>query len=229
MLYRTLAEIMGLAPGFCKGRGGSMHLRWAEAGALGTNAIVGGGVPLANGAAWACKRRGAGDVVFTFLGDGAVNIGAVPESLNLAALWSLPICFFIENNGYAVSTTVAEETRETRLSSRGGAYGIPALRVDGMDPVAVRLAAQMAPNAMRTGRRPVHHRGRGLSLLPPRRRTAGQRLRLPHQGRRGGLARARSADVPRTRHDRAPLAHRGRGREAARGAQAVSCRRSHPA
>jgi 2-oxoisovalerate dehydrogenase E1 component len=151
MLYRALAEIMGLAPGFCKGRGGSMHLRWAEAGALGTNAIVGGGVPLANGAAWACKRRGAGDVVFTFLGDGAVNIGAVPESLNLASLWSLPICFFMENNGYAVATTLAEEMREVRLSSRGGAYGIPALRVDGMDPVAVRLAAQMAVDAMRAG------------------------------------------------------------------------------
>ena len=151
MLYRALTEIMGLAPGFCKGRGGSMHLRWAEAGALGTNAIVGGGVPLATGTAWACKRLGAGDVVFTFLGDGAVNIGAVPESLNLASLWSLPICFFMENNGYAVATSVAEEMREVRLSSRGGAYGIPALRVDGMDPVAVRLAAQIAADAMRTG------------------------------------------------------------------------------
>jgi len=154
MLYRALAEIMGLAPGFCKGRGGSMHLRWAEAGALGTNAIVGGGVPLANGAAWACKRLGAGDVVFTFLGDGAVNIGAVPESLNLASLWSLPICFFMENNGYAVATALAEEMREVRLSSRGGAYGIPALRVDGMNPVAVRLAAQMAVDEMRAGRGP---------------------------------------------------------------------------
>lgn len=154
MLYRSLAEILGLADGFCRGRGGSMHLRWAEAGALGTNAIVGGGVPLATGAAWACKRRGEGNVAFTFLGDGAVNIGAVPESMNLAALWSLPICFFIENNGYAVSTTLSEETREGRLSSRGGAYGIPALRVDGMDPVAVRVATQMAVDAMRGGSGP---------------------------------------------------------------------------
>jgi 2-oxoisovalerate dehydrogenase E1 component len=154
MLYRSLAEILGLADGFCRGRGGSMHLRWVEAGALGTNAIVGGGVPLATGVAWACKRRAAGDVAFTFLGDGAVNTGAVPESLNLAALWSLPICFFIENNGYAVSTTLAEETREGRLSSRGLAYGIPALRVDGMDPIAVRIAAQMAVDEMRAGRGP---------------------------------------------------------------------------
>ena len=155
VLYRALSEIMGLADGFCKGRGGSMHLRWEEAGALGTNAIVGGGVPIANGVAWTNKRKGYGDVVFTFLGDGAVNIGAVPESMNLAALWDLPICFFIENNGFAVSTRLDEETRETRLSSRGIAYGIPALRVDGMDPVAVNLAAQEAVDMMRAGKGPV--------------------------------------------------------------------------
>ncbi len=171
LLRRTLAEIMGLSDGFCRGRGGSMHLRWAEAGALGTNAIVGGGVPFANGVAWARKRLGQGDVVFTFLGDGAVNIGAVPESLNLAALYDLPICFFIENNGYAVATTIEEETRETRLSSRGGAYGIPAFRVDGMDPVAVRLATEKALAIMRSGEGPAmiealvyrfFHQGGGL-------------------------------------------------------------------
>ncbi|MCC7116786.1 MAG: MFS transporter [Burkholderiales bacterium] len=155
VLYRTLAEILGLADGWCKGRGGSMHLRWVEAGALGTNAIVGGGVPPANGVAWARKRRGDGDVVFTFFGDGGVNIGAVPDSMNLEALWSLPICFFIENNQYAVSTTLAEETRETRLSSRGPAYGIPAWRVDGMDPVAVRLASAEAVAHMRAGHGPT--------------------------------------------------------------------------
>ncbi len=171
LLQKTLAEIMGLSQGFCKGRGGSMHLRWPEAGALGTNAIVGGGVPPANGVAWALKRHGKGDVVFTFFGDGAVNIGAVPESMNLAALWDLPICFFIENNGYAVSTTIEEETRETRLSSRGGAYGIPAFRVDGMDPMAVRLAVEAALEIMRAGDGPViieaelyrfYHHGGGM-------------------------------------------------------------------
>lgn len=154
-LYRTLAEIAGLSDGFCRGRGGSMHLRWVEAGAMGTNAIVGGGVPIANGIAWAQKRRGRGEVTFTFFGDGAMNIGAVPESMNLAALWGLPICFFVENNGYAVSTRLEEETKETRLSSRGGAYAIPAWRVDGMDPVAVRLATQMAVSHMRAGKGPT--------------------------------------------------------------------------
>jgi 2-oxoisovalerate dehydrogenase E1 component len=155
LLRRTLAEIMGLAEGFCRGRGGSMHLRWADAGALGTNAIVGGGVPFANGVAWARRRKGRGDVVFTFFGDGGVNIGSVPESLNLAALWNLPICFFIENNGYAVATTLNEETRETRLSSRGLAYGIPSFRVDGMNPVAVWAVAERAVELMRGGNGPV--------------------------------------------------------------------------
>ena len=155
LLYRTLAEILGLADGFCRGRGGSMHLKWAEAGAMGTNAIVGGGVPIANGLAWAKKRQGENRVVFTFLGDGAMNIGAVPESMNLAALYDLPICFFIENNGYAVATTINEETRETRLSSRGCAYAIPAFRVDGMDPVAVHLAAEKAVELMRSGKGPA--------------------------------------------------------------------------
>lgn len=155
VLRRTLAEIMGLADGYCKGRGGSMHLRWAEAGALGTNAIVGGGVPFANGVAWARKRKGLGDVVVTYFGDGGVNIGSVPESFNLAALWNLPICFFIENNGFAVSTTLEEETREVRMSSRGLAYGIPSYRVDGMDPVAVRVVMEKALKAMRAGKGPA--------------------------------------------------------------------------
>jgi len=155
LLYRALSEIMGLADGYCRGRGGSMHLRWAEAGAMGTNAIVGGGVPIANGYAWAKKRLGQGDVAFTFFGDGSSYIGSVSESMNLAALWQLPICFFIENNGYAVATKLSEQTRETRLSSRGGAYAIPAWRVNGMDPVAVRLASELAVAHMREGKGPT--------------------------------------------------------------------------
>jgi len=155
VLQRALAEIMGLAQGFCKGRGGSMHLRWDAAGALGTNAIVGGGVPLATGAAWSNKRAGTGDVVFSYVGEGGVHIGSVPEAMNLAALWDLPICFFIENNGYAVSTTVAEQTRETRVSARGLGFGIPSFRVDGMDPVSVRVATELALDIMRAGKGPT--------------------------------------------------------------------------
>ena len=152
---RTLAEILGLAQGFCRGRGGSMHLRWAESGNLGTNAIVGGGVPMAAGAAWAHKRAATGDVVYTYFGDGATNIGSVLETMNIAAAWKLPICFFIENNRYAVSTTVEESTAEIRLSSRGLAFGIPAFKVDGMDPLAVYLASLEANRIMRAGDGPT--------------------------------------------------------------------------
>ena len=152
---RALSEILGLAHGYCRGRGGSMHLRWAEAGNLGTNAIVGGGVPAAAGAAWAHKRAGTGDVAFTYFGDGAVNIGSVLETMNLAAAWKLPLCFFIENNRYAVSTHVEEATAEPRLSSRGLAFGIPAWKVDGMDPLAIYLATQAAVARMRAGEGPT--------------------------------------------------------------------------
>ena len=152
---RALAEILGLAEGFCRGRGGSMHLRWSEAGNLGTNAIVGGGAPLAAGAAFAHKRSGNGAVAFTYFGDGAVNIGSVLETMNLAAAWRLPLCFFIENNRYAVSTHVEEVTAETRLSARGLGFGIPAWRVDGMDTLAVMLATQEAMAVMRRGDGPT--------------------------------------------------------------------------
>lgn len=154
-IRRTMAEIIGLEEGFCGGRGGSFHLRWAEAGFQSSNAIVGGHIPLATGVAWANKHQGKGNVTFAYLGDGSMHIGEVQEAFNLAALYQLPICFFIENNGYAVSTTVEEQTRETRLSSRGCAYGIPAFRVDGMDPVAVKLATEKALEIMRNNRGPV--------------------------------------------------------------------------
>jgi 2-oxoisovalerate dehydrogenase E1 component len=152
---RAMAEILGLAQGFCKGRGGSMHLRWAESGNLGTNAIVGGGVPFAAGAAWAHRRTSSGDVAFTYFGDGAVNIGSVLETMNMAAAWKLPLCFFIENNRYAVSTTVEEATAETRLSARGLAFNIRSWKVDGMDPLAVYLATQEAMAGMRAGDGPA--------------------------------------------------------------------------
>jgi 2-oxoisovalerate dehydrogenase E1 component len=155
LLTRTLAEILGLAQGFCNGRGGSMHLRWEEAGALGTNAIVGGGVPQAAGAAWAHQQAGTQAVVITYFGDGAVNIGSVLETMNLAAAWRVPLCFFIENNQYAVATTVAESTAEPRLSARGGGFGIPSWKVNGMDPLAVHLATQQAVAYMRAGNGPT--------------------------------------------------------------------------
>ncbi len=155
MLQRTLAEILGLSQGFCKGRGGSMHLQWLEAGALGTNAIVGGGVPLAAGSAWANRHAATDAVAVTYFGDGAINIGSVLETMNLASAWKLPLCFFVENNGYAVSTTVQEATGETRLAARGQAFNIPSWTVDGMDPLAVHLAMSEALKHMRAGKGPT--------------------------------------------------------------------------
>ncbi|MPY55886.1 alpha-ketoacid dehydrogenase subunit alpha/beta [Streptomyces spongiae] len=155
VVERTLAEICGLERGFCRGRGGSMHLQWRDAGAMGTNAIVGGGVPQAAGFAWAHRQAGSDAVSVTYFGDGAVNIGSVLETFNLAAAWKLPVCFFIENNQYAVSTHVAEVTAEPRLSARGLGFNIPSWRVDGMDPVAVCLAMQEAVAVMRSGGGPT--------------------------------------------------------------------------
>lgn len=155
VLQRTLAEILGLAQGYCRGRGGSMHLQWLEAGALGTNAIVGGGVPMGAGNAWAQKHAGTTDLTISYFGDGAVNIGSVLETMNLASAWKLPFAFFIENNRYAVSTTVDEATGEPRLSGRGPGFGIASWRVDGMDPLAVHLATQEAAERMRAGEGPA--------------------------------------------------------------------------
>ncbi len=155
VLRRSMAEIAGLRDGYCHGRGGSMHLQWKDAGAMGTNAIVGGSVPFAAGFAYADKHAGTDNVSVTYFGDGAVNIGSVLETMNLAAAWKLPLCFFIENNQYAVSTTVQEATGDARLSARGLGFGIPSWRVDGMDTVAVYLAMQQACEHMRGGGGPT--------------------------------------------------------------------------
>jgi 2-oxoisovalerate dehydrogenase E1 component len=155
VLLRTLAEVCGLARGYSHGRGGSMHLQWKDAGAMGTNAIVGGGVPQAAGFAWAHRQAGTDAVAVTYFGDGAVNIGSTLETFNLAAAWRLPVCFFIENNRYAVSTTVEEATAEPRLSARGPGFGIASWKVDGMDPLAVHLAMREAVAHMRAGKGPT--------------------------------------------------------------------------
>jgi 2-oxoisovalerate dehydrogenase E1 component len=155
VLQRTLAEILGLAQGYCSGRGGSMHLQWFEAGALGTNAIVGGGAPMAAGNAWAQKHSGTDNITINYFGDGAAQIGSVLESMNLAAAWKLPVMFFIENNMYAVSTKSDEITADTRFSVRGQGFGIRSWRVDGMDPLAVHLAMKAAEEHMRSGEGPA--------------------------------------------------------------------------
>jgi 2-oxoisovalerate dehydrogenase E1 component len=144
MVTRSLAEIMGLTAGFAGGRGGSMHMRYDTAGIPGTSAIIGGNLPHAAGYAFADKVLKTGNISVSFFGDGTLMAGATYEAMNLAALYTLPAIFFLENNYYAVSTAVSEQTRETRLTSRGPMLGIPAIEVDGMDLIAVRRAMQDA-------------------------------------------------------------------------------------
>lgn len=143
-VYRFMAEIMGLEPGYCGGRGGSMHMRYAEAGVMGTSAIVGGNPPQAAGYGLADKILGRDNVSVAFFGDGATQNGATYEAINIAGAHRLPTIFFMENNMMGVSTRLEEVTRETRLSSRGAMLGVPSIRVDGMDIVAVHLAMKEA-------------------------------------------------------------------------------------
>ena len=155
VVRRTMAEIMGLAPGYCGGRGGSMHLRYAEAGFLGANAIVAGGLPLAAGAAYAEKQAGSGSVVVGFVGDGALHQGALHEALNMAGLWKLPLICFIENNLYAVATKVRDASAVQDLSVRAAAYDMDGYIVDGSDPVAIYRLVSHVAGGLRGGGRPA--------------------------------------------------------------------------
>ena len=155
VLYRTMAEIAGLKDGYCHGRGGSMHLQDKAVGAMGTNAIVGGAVPFATGFAMAHQLAGTDAVAVTYFGDGASNIGSTLEAMNIAAAWKLPIVFFIENNQYAVSTTVGESTADPRLSVRGLGFGIPSYRVDGQDVLSVKLLMDEVLGHVRSGEGPA--------------------------------------------------------------------------
>ncbi|MHA3904630.1 dehydrogenase E1 component subunit alpha/beta [Castellaniella sp. WN] len=150
-----MQEILGLSGGWTGGRGGSMHLRRAELGIMGTNAIVAGGLPIACGHAFAEKYRGSDKVMVSFFGDGAVHQGATHESMNLAALYRLPLIFFLENNHYAVSMSVEQSTYQTELLTRPQAHGIEAVKVDGMNPLAVWLAAGWARDYIAREQRPV--------------------------------------------------------------------------
>ncbi len=154
VVRRTLAEIMGLSDGYCGGRGGSMHLRWKEAGFLGSNAIVGGGIPASTGAAFAEKFNKTGNIVVSFFGDGAINQGAFHEACNLAALWNLPVIFFLENNEYAVATSVADSCSISDLSVRATSYGMDAHVVEGHDTVAIYELIKEVSKGLRAGGKP---------------------------------------------------------------------------
>jgi pyruvate dehydrogenase E1 component alpha subunit len=150
-LKLMMAELLGKATGYCKGKGGSMHIADFEGGNLGANGIVGGGIPIAVGAGISIQNRSADQVVVCFFGDGATNQGTFHESLNLAALWKLPVIFVCENNLYALSTPIREAVSISRISDRATAYGIPGMSIDGNDILEVYSKTKEAVERARAG------------------------------------------------------------------------------
>jgi len=150
-----MAELFGKANGYCKGKGGSMHIADLDLGILGANGIVGGGPPLAVGAALAAQYKETDNVCIAFFGDGASNQGTVHESMNLASILKLPAVFIAENNGYAEMTCQAEHQNIESIAERAQAYGIPGVSVDGNDVMAVYEAASESINRARQGKGPT--------------------------------------------------------------------------
>jgi len=149
------AELYARRTGYCKGKGGSMHIADQNLGVLGANGIVGGGIPIAAGAALGIHLKGEKHVVVSFFGDGASNEGAFHEGINLASLWKLPAVFVCENNGYAESTPRSTHQAVRDVADRAKAYGIPGVVVDGMDPAAVFEVAGEAVERARRGKGPT--------------------------------------------------------------------------
>jgi len=154
-LEGLMAELMGKANGVCKGRGGSMHLADSSVGILSESAIVGGGIPLAAGAALSARARGTDQVALTFFGDGAANQGTFHETLNMAAIWHLPALFFCENNRYAVTSSAAATHGQPDIAKRAAAYGVPGVMIDGQDVTAVYDATAAAVGRARQGQGPT--------------------------------------------------------------------------
>lgn len=148
---RLLGELMGKANGYCRGKGGSQHLSAPEIGFLGTNGITAGGIPIATGAALTASMKNPGKVVVSLFGDGATNQGVFHESLNIASLWKLPVLYVCENNGYAMSESVAKTVAGGDILPRARAYAMPAERADGMDVDAVECAARELLAGVRKG------------------------------------------------------------------------------
>ncbi len=152
---RMFAELMGKRTGYCRGKGGSMHVADFSRGVLGANGIVGGGIPIATGAALSAQIQKNDSVVACFFGDGAMAQGAFHESLNVAALWKLPVIYVCENNLYGEWTHYTRQHSIPDLSQRALAYGIPGQRVDGMDALAIYRAATQAIARARGGEGPT--------------------------------------------------------------------------
>ena len=167
-LNRMMAEFLGKETGYCRGRGGSMHIADVAGGNLGANGVVGGGLPISVGVGLALRMQKRNQIVLCFFGDGAANNGAFHESLNMAAIWKLPVVFVCENNQYAMSLSVHRAFAIERISDRAAAYGMPGVTVDGNDLLAVYQAVSSAVQRARANQGPtlvenVTYRWRGHS------------------------------------------------------------------
>lgn len=154
-MKKIMAEIFGKATGYCKGKGGSMHIADVDYGNLGSNAIVGGGIPIAVGSALTARLEGTADVTVCFFGDGATNEGSFHESLNLASIWKLPVIFVCENNEYGMSSSITKMTNIEDLSIRAKSYGIPGMTIDGNDLLEVMNITEQAVSRARNGEGPI--------------------------------------------------------------------------
>jgi pyruvate dehydrogenase E1 component alpha subunit len=154
-LNRMMAELLGKATGYCKGRGGSMHIADTELGMLGANGIVGGGIPISVGAGFSCKMEAKGRVTVCFFSDGASNNGVFHEALNMAAIFNLPVIYVCENNMYAISMSSCDSIACKDIAKRAAAYDIPGVIVDGSDPEAVYKVVTEAVDLARQGKGPT--------------------------------------------------------------------------